>query len=91
MTKIRDVNSEIEALEITIDQVITIQVLNSLNSFSAGLLSILSHKAREKEKLPTLESLVKPLEDEELQMKNQDRTTANYAKQFRKKEREPST
>ena len=24
-------------------------------------------------------------------MKNQDRTTANYAKQFRKKEREPST
>ena len=32
MTKIRDVKSEIEDLEITIDEAITIQVFNSLNS-----------------------------------------------------------
>ena len=77
MTKIRDVKSEIKDLEITIDEAITIQDLNSLNSFFMQFLYILSHEAREKEKLPILESLAKSLEDEELRMKNQDRATAN--------------
>ncbi len=61
MTKIRDVKSEIEDLEITIDEAITIQVLNFLDSSFAQLLGILSHEAREKEKLPTFESLAKSL------------------------------
>ena len=85
MTKIRDVKLEIEDLEITMDEAITIQVLNSLDSSFAQFLDILSHEAREKDKLPTLENLAKSLEDEELRMKNQDKATANYAKRFTKK------
>ena len=85
MTKIRDVKSEIEDLDITMDEAITIQVLNSLDSSFAQFLGILSHEAREKDKLPTLENLAKSLEDEELRMKNQDKAIANYAKRFTKK------
>ena len=90
MTKIQDVKSEIEDLEITIDEAITIQVLNSLDSSFAQFLGILGHKAREKEKLPILESLAKSLEDKELWMKNHDKATANYAKQFPQKKSKPS-
>ena len=85
MTKIRDVKSEVENLKITIDEAITIQVLNCLDFFFAHFLGILSHEAREKKKLPTLESLAKSLENKELQMKNQDEATANYVKQLTKK------
>ena len=91
MTKIRDVRSEIEDLEITMDEAITIQVLNSLDSSFAQFLGILSHEARKKEELPILESLAKSLEDEELRMKIQDKATANYAKRFTKKKGKPST
>ncbi len=49
---------------------------------------MLSHKVREKEKLSTLESLTKSLEDEELRIKNQDKATANYAKQIMKKKKQ---
>ncbi len=48
MSKICDVKSEIEDLEITIDEAIKIQVLNSLDSSFAKFFSILSHEAREK-------------------------------------------
>ncbi len=64
---------------------ITIQVLNSLDSSFTLFLGILSHEDREKAKLSTLGSLAKSLEDKELRMKNQDKATANYAKQFTKK------
>ncbi len=43
MLKFREVKSEIENLEITMDEAITIQVLNSLNSSFAQFLGILSH------------------------------------------------
>ena len=55
------------------------------------LLCILSHEAREKEKLFTFKSLAKFLEDEELRMKNQDKARANYAKRFTKIKEKPST
>ena len=61
MTKIRDVKSEIVDLEITIDETITIQVLNSLDSSFTQLLGIRSHEAREKKQLLTLESFAKSL------------------------------
>ena len=70
MTKIRNVKSEIENLEIIIDEAITIQVLNFLDSSFARFFCILSHEAREKEKLPSFESLAKSLEDKELRTKN---------------------
>ncbi len=85
MTKIRDVKSDIEDLEITIDEAITIQVLNSFDSSFTKFLGILSHETREKDKLPTLENLAKSLEGKELRMKNHDKATANYAKRFTKK------
>ena len=66
MTKIRDIKSEIKDLDITIDEAILIQVLNSLDSSFAQFIGILSQKARTKEKLPTLESFAKSLEDKEL-------------------------
>lgn len=56
-----------------------------LDLFFAQFLDILSHKTREIEKLPILESLAKSLEDEELQMKNHNKTIANYAKRFTRK------
>ena len=61
MTQICDLRSEIENLEITMNEAVTIQVLNSLNSSFAHFLGILSHEAGETKKLPTLESLAKSL------------------------------
>lgn len=66
MTKIQDVKSEIEDLNITIDKTITFQVLNSIDSFFAWFLGILSYDAREKEQLLILESLVKSFKDKQL-------------------------
>ncbi len=77
--------SKIKHLKISIDEAIKFQVLNSLNSSFAQFLGILSHKAREKAKLPIFESLTKLFQKEELWMKNQDEATANYAKQFSSK------
>ncbi len=85
MTKIRDLKFEIEDLEITMDEAITIQVLNCLDYPFPQFFGILSHEAREKEQLHKLENLAKSLEDEELQMRNQDKATANYAKLFKKR------
>ena len=48
-------------------------------------LAIFSHDAREKEQLPTLEVLSKALEDEELRLANQHKTTANFAQKTPKK------
>ena len=91
MTKICDMKYEIEDLGITMDEAITIQVLNSFDSFFAQFFGILSHKARQKQKLPTLESLAKSLEDEELRMKIQGKATTNYAKWLTNKKRKLST
>lgn len=66
MTKIYNVKLEIEDLEITIDKAITIQVLNSLDSFFMQFFNILSYETREKEKFFSLESLTKSLEDKKL-------------------------
>ncbi len=79
--------SEIEDLEITMDEVITIRVPNSFDSFFTQFLGILSHEVREKKKLPKLETFAKSLEDEKLQIKNQDRATPKYAKYFKKKKK----
>ncbi len=85
MTKIRDVKSEIEDLEITMDEAITIKVLNCLDHSFPQFLGIFSHEAREKKQLHKLKNSAKSLEDKELQMRNQDKGTANYVKQFTKK------
>lgn len=90
MTKIRDIKSKIENLEITMDKAIIIQVLNLFNSSFIQILNILSYDTRKKAKLPILESLAKSLKDKKLQLKNQDKAMANYAKRFTKKKTELS-
>lgn len=90
MIKIRNVKSEIKDLEITINKAITIQVLNFLNSSFMQFLSILSYEAREKNKLLTLKNRAKSLEDKKLQIKNYNKATANYAKQFIKEKSKSS-
>lgn len=57
MTKIWDVRSEIEDLEINMDEPITIQVFNTFDFLFTQFLKILSHKTKEKDKLFSLESL----------------------------------
>ena len=85
MTKICVIKFEIEDLHITMDEAITIQVFNFLDSFFTQFLDILCYKTREKTVLPTFENLAKSWKDKELQIKNQDKAMANYAKQFTKK------
>lgn len=80
MTKTCNIKSAIKDLQITIDEAITIQVLNSLNSFFTQFLGILCYKAKKKAVLLILENLAKCLEDKKLQMRNQDKATVNYAK-----------
>lgn len=67
------------------DEANKIQVLNSFNFSFAQFLRILSHNTREKEKLFSLKSWAKSLENKKLWMKNNNKAMANYAKQFLKK------
>lgn len=53
--------------------------------FFSKFLGILSDKAREKEKFPTLESLAKYWENKELWIKNHDKSMVKYVEQFFKK------
>lgn len=85
ITKIWDFKSEIDDLKITIDEAIKIQVLNFFDPSFSQFFAILSHEGRKIDKLLTLENLAKFLEDKELRMKNHDKGTANFAKQFTKK------
>lgn len=71
ISKIRDVTSEMTDLKITMDEAIIIHTLNSLDDHFKPYLAILSHDAREKENLRTLETLSRALEDEELRLANQ--------------------
>ena len=66
MTKICYVKSEIKDLKITMDKIITIQVLNFLNSSFAQLFDVLGHKTRTKKQFPILESFAKLLENKKL-------------------------
>lgn len=53
-------------------------------------LAILSHHARDKEKLSTLSELTKSLENKQMRPSNQNRGTANYAYSFTPKKAKPS-
>ena len=53
--------------------------LNNLDSHFRPHFAILSHDAREKEKLTPLSELTKTLEDEQMRLSNENRETANYA------------
>lgn len=78
MTKMQDIKLKIQDLKITMDEAITIQVLNFLAFFFIQFLDTLSYKARKKDKLLILENLAKFLKVKKLQIKNHHKTMANY-------------
>ncbi len=82
MSQIEDARSEIENLKISMDNAIVIHALNNLDSQFRLYLTILNHEARQKAQLPTLSELTKILEDEELRLKNESTTSANFAKRL---------
>lgn len=53
-------------MDIIMDDIITIQALNFFDSFFVQFLDILSHEARDKDKLPIFKNLVKSLKDKKL-------------------------
>ena len=90
MSRIKDASAEIEDLKISISEAVVIHALNNLDSHFRPYLAILSHDAREKEKLPTLSELTKTLEDEQMRLSNENRGTANYARSSKSKKAKPS-
>ncbi len=54
ISRIKDASAKIDDLKISISESVVIHTLNNLNSYFPPYLAILSHDAREKEKLPTL-------------------------------------
>ena len=90
MSRIKDASAEIDDLRISISEAVVIHALNNLDSHFRPYLAILSHDAREKEKLPTLSELTKALEDEQLRLSNENRGTANYARSSKLKKAKPS-
>lgn len=73
MSRIKDALAKIEDLKISISEAVIIHALNNLDSHFRLYLAILSHDAREKEKLPTLSELTKGLEDEQMRLSNENR------------------
>lgn len=66
MTKIYNIKSKIKDLKITIDEAITIQILNLFDLFFTQFPGILSYNAKKKTKLFIFESLTKLLKDKKL-------------------------
>ena len=90
MSRIKDVSTEIEDLQISISEAVVIHALNNLDSHFWPYLAILSHDAREKEKLLTLSELTKALEEVQMRLSNENRGTANYARNSKFKKAKPS-
>lgn len=90
MSRIKDASAEIEDLKISISEVVVIHALNNLDSHFRPYLAILSHDAREKEKLPTLSEVTKALENGQMRLSNEKTETANYARSSKSKKAKPS-
>ncbi len=90
MSRIKDESVEIDDLKISISEAVVIHVLNKLDLHFRSYLPILSHDAREKEKLPTLSELTKTLNYEHMRLSNENKGTANYARSSKPKKGKPS-
>lgn len=85
MSQIKDAQSEIEDLKISMNNLILIYALNNFDFQFRPYLTILNHKARQKARLPTLSKLTMNLEDEKLGLKNESNNSANFAKMAKSK------
>ncbi len=90
MSRIKDASAEIEDLKINISEAVVIYPLNNLDSHFRLYLAILSHDAREKEKLSTISELTKTLEDVQMGHSNEKRRTTNYTRSSKPKKAKPS-
>ncbi len=79
MSCIKNAFAKIDDLKIRISEAVIIHAFKNLNSHFRPYLAVLSHAAREKEKLLTLSELTKTLEDEEIRLSNVNKETANFA------------
>ena len=90
MSRIKHASDESENLKISISELVLIHALNSLDSRFRPYLAILSHDAREKEKLPTLSELTKTLENGQMRLSNENTGTASSARCSKSKKAKPS-
>ena len=67
--KIVKILEEIKELDITMEEIVTIKLMNALGSLFEAYLTMLTQKARDENKLPDLQALLSILEDEERSMK----------------------
>ena len=75
--KIVKILEEIKELDISMEEMVTIKLMNGLGSSFETYLTMLSQKARDDNKLPDLQALLSNLEDKERRMKQT--TTVNLA------------
>ena len=77
---IRDIKAEFTDLNITIDDMITIQTLRNLDPMFDRFVEFAEDKAMTEAQAPNFEQLCKNLENEELRIASEDVGTANYMK-----------
>lgn len=67
--KIVKILEEIKKLDIIIEKIVTIKLINGLDSFSEIYLTMLSQKARYNNKLPNLQAFLSNLENKKCRIK----------------------
>ncbi len=90
MSRIKDESADIDDRKISISEADVIHVLNNFDLHIRSYIPILSHDAKQKEKLPTPSELTKTLEDKHMRLSNENRGTANYACSSKPKKGKPS-
>lgn len=85
ISQIKDVQSKIEDLKISIKDAIVIHAVNKFDSQFRPYLMILNLEARQEAQLLILFKLTKSLEDKELELKNKNIANANFAKKEKSK------
>ena len=77
---VRDIKAEITDIPLTVEQIVTLKLLNGLGTSFSTYLTILNEQARREDKFPGLDVLLKNLEDEEARMRQDPTVTANVLK-----------
>lgn len=85
MCQIKDAQSEINNLKISIDDTFVIHAFINLDCQFRLYLIILNHEAWQMAKLPSLSELTKSLEAEEMRLKNATTANANFVKKTKLK------
>lgn len=85
MSQIKDAQSEIEDLKISIDDAVVIHAFNNLSSSFHPYLMILNHKTRQKAQLLILFKFIKSLEDKKLRLKNESTANTNFVQKAKSK------